>query len=151
MRDGGGDKMSTEKNKAVVRRFVEEFKNRANHDIVYELFTPDFIHHLKLPGIPQNREGTRMLGKGVVAAFPDVHATIEELIAEGDRVVERTSARATSKGVFNGIPPTGKPVAWTEIHIYRFKDGKIAEHWGEIDFLGLMGQLGAFPPPKSPG
>ena len=140
--------MSEEANKATVRRFVEEFKNKANHGIVEELFTPDFVTHLKLPGVPPNREGFRMLGKAVVMAFPDVHATVEDLLADGDKVVERTIARATSKGVFNGIPPTGKPVQWTEIHIYRFKDGEIAEHWGEIDFLGLMAQLGAIPPPK---
>jgi predicted ester cyclase len=140
--------MSEEQNKATVRRFVEEYKNKANHDIVLELFTPGFVTHLHLPGIPPNREGFRMLGKGVVSAFPDVHATIEDLLADGEKVIERTSATATSKGAFNGIPPTGKPVRWTEIHIYRFERGKIAEHWGEIDFFGLMAQLGAIPPPR---
>ena len=138
--------MSEEENKATVRRFVEEFKNKANHDIVLDLFTPGFVTHLSLPGVPPNRDGFRMLGKGVVSAFPDVHATIEDLLADGEKVVERTTARATSKGVFNGIPPTGKPVRWTEIHIYRFQRGKIDEHWGEIDFFGLMAQLGAIPP-----
>lgn len=140
--------MSEENNKATVRRFVEEFKNKANHDIVLELFAQGFVTHLKLPGIPPNREGFRMLGKGVVSAFPDVHATIEDLLADGEEVVERTTARATSKGTFNGVPPTGKGVQWTEIHIYRFERGKIAEHWGEIDFFGLMAQLGAVPTPK---
>lgn len=82
------------------------------------------------------------------SAFPDVHATIEDLLADGDKVIERTTARATSKGTFNGISPTGKPVLWTEIHIYRLRGGRIDEHWGEIDFLGLMTQLGAIPPPK---
>jgi predicted ester cyclase len=140
--------MSEEENKATVRRFVEQFKNKANHDIVDDLFTPGFVTHLKLPGVPPNRDGFRMLGKAVVSAFPDVHANIEDLLADGDKVIERTSARATSRGVFNGIPPTGKPVQWSEIHIYRLKGGKIDEHWGEIDFLGLMAQLGAIPPPK---
>ncbi len=140
--------MSEEENKATVSRFVEEFKNKANHDIVFDVFTPGFVTHLKLPGIPPNREGFRMLGKGVVSAFPDVHATIEDLLADNDKVIERTTARATSKGTFNGVPPTGKPVQWTEIHIYRFHHGKIEEHWGEIDLLGIMAQLGAVPPPK---
>lgn len=138
----------SEENKLAVRRFVEEFKNKANHDIVNDLLTPGFVTHLKLPGIPPTREGFRSLGKAVAAAFPDVHATIEDLLSDGDKVVERTTARATSKGVFNGIPPTGKPVQWTEIHIYRLQRGKIDEHWGEIDLLGLMAQLGAAPPPK---
>jgi predicted ester cyclase len=140
--------MSEEENKATVRRFVEQFKNKANHDIVDDLFTSTFVTHLKLPGVPPNRDGFRMLGKAVVSAFPDVHASIEDLLADGDKVIERTTARATSRGIFNGIPPTGKPVQWTEIHIYRLEGGKIDEHWGEIDFLGLMAQLGAIPPPK---
>ena len=140
--------MSEEENKEVVRRFVEEFKNKANHDIVYDLLTPGFVTHLKLPGIPPNREGFRMLGKAVVGAFPDVRATVEDLLTAGEKVIERTTARATSKGVFNGIPPTGKAVQWSEIHIYRLDHGKIAEHWGGIDFFGLMAQLGAIPPPK---
>lgn len=140
--------LSEEDQKAVVRRFVEEFKNRGRHDVVYEAFAPGFVTHMRLPGIPPDREGFRMLGKAVVAAFPDVHAEIEDLLVDGDKVIERTTARATSKGVFNGVPPTDKPVQWTEIHIYRLERGKIAEHWGEIDLLGLMAQLGAIPPPK---
>jgi len=82
-------------------------------------------------------------GRGVVVAFPDVHANIQDLIAEGDRVVERTNAQGTHKGEFNGIPPTGRPVTWSELHVYRIENGKIAELWSEIDFLGMMTQLGA--------
>lgn len=136
-----------EENKALVRRFSNEFKNKANHGIVDEVMSPDFQHHFKDPRLPKGREGMKMLGKSVVIAFPDVHADIQELIAEGDRVVERTNARGTHKGDFNGIPATGRPVNWSELHVYRIEKGRIAELWSEIDFLGMLTQLGAIPAP----
>ena len=142
-----GDSASSraEDNKQVVSRFIEEFKNKANHDIVDELLTPDFVHHLKDPRLPPGRPAIKLLGQSIVAGFPDVRASLEELLADGDRVIERTSAVATHTGEFNGIPATGNTVAWTEIHIYRMEDGKIAEMWSEIDLLTLLAQLGALP------
>lgn len=142
-----GDSASsqTDENKQVVSRFIEEFKNKANHDIVDELLTTDFVHHLKDPRLPPGRPAIKLLGQIIVAGFPDVHATVEELLADGDRVIERTSAVATHTGEFNGIPATGNRVAWTEIHIYRLEDGKIAEMWSEIDLLSLLVQIGAVP------
>ena len=134
-------------NKEIVARFIEEFKNKANHDIVDELLAPDFVHHLADPRLPPGRDAIKLLGQSIVAGFPDVRATVEELLADGDKVIERTTARATNTGEFNGIPATGNPVTWTEIHIYRLKDGKIAEQWSEIDLLGLLTQLGAIPAP----
>lgn len=141
--------MATEDNKKIVRRFVEEFKNKANHNIVYELFANDAVIHLPLPGLPPNRDALKMLGGQVVKAFPDVHATIEDLRADGDRVIERTTTRATHRGEFFGAPPTNKPVAWTETHIYRIVNNKIAELWSEINILDLLMQIGAIPPPKA--
>jgi len=134
-----------EDNKQVVARFIEEFKNQANHDIVDELMTPGFIHHLKDPRLPAGRAGMKLLGQVVAGRFPDVQATVDELLAVGDRVIERTSASATHTGDFNGIPATGNKVAWTEIHIYRMENGKIAEMWSEVDLLSLLVQLGAIP------
>ena len=136
---------SLEENKALVKRFSNEFKNKANHGIVDELMTPNFQHHFKDPRLPKGREGMKAIGRGVVGAFPDVHANIQDLIAEGDRVVERTNAHGTHKGDFNGVPPTGRPVSWSELHVYRIENGKIAELWSEIDFLGMMTQVGAIP------
>ena len=135
----------TEENKQVVSRFIEEFKNNANHGIVDELLTTDFVHHLKDPRLPPGRPAIKLLGQSIVAAFPDVRARVEELLADGDRVIERTSAAATHTGEFNGIPATGNQVVWTEIHIYRMEDGKIAEMWSEIDLVALLAQLGALP------
>jgi predicted ester cyclase len=93
-----------EDNKQVVPRFIEEFKNKANHDIVDELMTPGFIHHLKDPRLPAGRAGMKLLGQVVAGGFPDVQATVDELLTDGDRVIERTSAAATHTGDFNGIP-----------------------------------------------
>ncbi|PKB71657.1 MAG: hypothetical protein BZY87_04610 [SAR202 cluster bacterium Io17-Chloro-G6] len=129
----------------MVSRFIEEFKNNANHEIVDELMSPDFVHHLTDPRLPEGREGIKLLGQSIVAGFPDVHASVQELLADGDKVIERTQTNATHTGEFNGIPPTGRQVGWTEIHIYRLEDGKIAEQWSEIDLLGLLVQLGAIP------
>ena len=118
-----------------------------------DLYSPNhvlhtgFIHHLTDPRLPQGRDGIKLLGQAILGGFPDVHATVEELLADGDFVIERTSARATNTGEFNGIPATGNQVTWTEIHIYRLKDGKIVEQWSEIDLLGLLTQLGAIPAP----
>ena len=132
-------------NLEVVSRFIEEFKNKANHGIVDELMSPDFVHHLTDPRLPAGRDGIKALGQVIVAGFPDVHASVQDLIADGDTVIERTQTSATHTGEFNGIPATGKQVGWTEIHIYRLADGKIVEQWSEIDLLGLLVQLGAFP------
>jgi len=140
--------LGEEENKAVIRRFIEEFKNKANHSIVDELFSPTFVHHFQDPRLPQGREGFKILGQSVAKAFPDVHVTIHDLVAEGDRVVERNSVAATHEGEFNGIPATGRKVAWTEIDMYRLQDDKVVELWPEIDFLGLLTQIGAIPPPK---
>ncbi len=136
-----------EENKEVVSRFIEEFKNKANHGIVDELMTPNFVHHLTDPRLPQGRDGIKALGQVIVAGFPDVRASVQELMADGDKVIERTQTSATHTGEFNGIPATGKQVGWTEIHIYRLEDGKIAEQWSEIDLLGILVQLGAIPGP----
>ncbi|MCH8298175.1 MAG: ester cyclase [Chloroflexi bacterium] len=134
-------------NKEVVSRFIEEFKNKANHGIVDELMSPDFVHHLTDPRLPAGRDGITALGQVIVGGFPDVHASVKELLADGDKVIERTQTSATHTGEFNGIPATGRQVGWTEIHIYRLENGKIVELWSEIDLLGLLVQLGAIPGP----
>jgi len=136
---------TTTTNLVVVSRFIEEFKNNANHGIVDELMSPDFVHHLTDPRLPAGRDGIKALGQVIVAGFLDVHASVRDLISDGDKVIERTRTSATHTGEFNRIPATGKQVGWTEIHIYRLVDCKIAEQWSEIDLLGLLVQLGAIP------
>ena len=138
---------TTKANLQVVSRFIEEFKNKANQEIVDELMSPDFVHHLTDPRLPEGREAIKLLGQSIVAGFPDVHASVQDLLADGDKVIERTQTSATHTGEFNGIPPTGRQVGWTEMHIYRLEGGKIVEMWSEIDLLGLLVQLGAIPGP----
>jgi predicted ester cyclase/uncharacterized protein YndB with AHSA1/START domain len=130
---------------APVRRFLEEFKNHANIDIVDETWTKDSVLHLTGFPLPAGREGQKTIGRTIFAAFGDIHVEVNDTIVEGDRVVERHSATAVHKGEFNGIPATGKKVSWTENHIYRIADGKIAETWSEASFHDLMKQISSAP------
>ena len=128
--------MSSEENKALVRREQEELWNATgNLDAAQELFVADHV------------EAARQEAADFREGFPDVVSTIEDLIAEGDKVVARWRARATHQGEYRGIPPTGKEVEFTGISVYRIEAGKIAESWNEEDELGLMRQIGAVPEP----
>jgi predicted ester cyclase len=131
-----------ERNKAVVREFTRVFKNQHNVDGIDHLFAPDFRHHFQPPVRP-GLAGFKEIGRMMNTAFPDVVVTEEDLIADDDKVVERSSAVATHAGSLMGEPPTKKRIAWTEIHIYRIRDGTIAEHWVEFARLELLEQIGA--------
>lgn len=137
--------------KKTVEQFVAEYKNKQNPDIVDDLVAEDCKVHIPLPGLPQGREGLRVNGRLMCAAFPDVHVEREFFVVEGDIVVERAVARATHGGALMGTPPTGNPVGWTELHAYRVRDGRITEVWSEADFMGIMVQIGAVPPPGGAG
>jgi steroid delta-isomerase-like uncharacterized protein len=140
--------MAAEQNKALIVRFVEEIFNRGNVGIVGEIFAPDFIEHEQLPpGIPEGREGVKVLTTQLRSAFPDFKATIDDILAEGDKVVIRMTWSGTQKGEFMGVPATGKRVSIGVIDIIRITDGKAVEHWGQMDSMGLMQQLGAIPAP----
>jgi predicted ester cyclase/uncharacterized protein YndB with AHSA1/START domain len=140
---------SPDEKKAVVERFVEEYKNRHNPDIVDELVAEDCRVHIPLPGLPQGREGMRVNGRLMCGAFPDVRVEREFFVVDGDIVVERANAAATHKGELMGLPPTDKKVSWTELHAYRIENGKITEVWSEADIMGVMVQLGAVKLPGS--
>ena len=131
-------------NKQVIREFTRIFKNEHNVDGVNHLFHPHFVHHFRTP-LPAGFEGLRQVGIMMNGAFPDVVVTEEDLIAGSDKVVERSSAVATHRGALMGAPPTNKQVRWSEIHIYRLADGKIAEHWAEIAMMELLQQAGVLP------
>ena len=126
---------------APVRRFLEEFKNHANLAVVDETWTADCQLHVTGFNLPPGRDAQKNIGKAIFAAFGDVHVEVNDTIVEGDRVVERHTATAVHKGEFMGIPATGKKVFWTENHIYRIVDGKIAETWSEPSFHDLLAQL----------
>lgn len=132
----------SERNKAVVREFTRVFKNQHDVDGIDHLFAPDFRHHFQ-PPVREGLAGFKDIGRMMNTAFPDVVVTEEDLIAGGDKVVERSSAIATHAGSLVGEPPTRKRVMWTEIHIYRLRGGVIAEHWVEFARLELFDQIGA--------
>jgi steroid delta-isomerase-like uncharacterized protein len=140
--------MSAEENKVLVRRLGEEVWSKGNLAVADELLATNFVFHYAPPGLASDREGYKQLVSMVRAAYPDRQITIEDLIAEGDKVAYRWSWRGTHTGEIHGIAPTGKQVTMTGISINRIEGGKIVEEWGEMDRLGLMQQLGVVPPPK---
>ncbi|MBV8053448.1 MAG: ester cyclase [Acidobacteriaceae bacterium] len=135
-----------EHNKQVVREFTRIFKNEHNVEGVTYLFAKNFTHHFRAPLAP-GLEGFRQIGRMMNTAFPDVVVTEEDLIAAGDKVIERSSALATHRGSLTGETPTNKRVRWTEIHIYRLENGRIREHWVEMAMMELLQQIGALPQP----
>ena len=139
--------MSAEENKALVRRFVEEVQSAGNIDAVDELCSPEFVNHSAPPGVPSNCEGVKQLTAMFRRAFPDSYFTVEEMIAEGDKVVTRKTFHGTHEGEFMGIPPTGRGVSMGLIDIVRVSEGRVVEHWSMGDNLGLMQQLGIVPQP----
>ena len=137
--------MSTEANKALVRRWFEE-TDKGNLAIIDELCAPDYIDHSPpLPGMGEGSDAVRKANESLAAAFPDTVHLIEDQIAEGDKVVTRLRGRATFLGEILGIPPNGKVVEITGISIHRIADGKLVEHWANADLLSFMQQLGAIP------
>ena len=135
--------MGRDENKAVIRRFVEEIPNKGNMAAADELLTSGFtVHFPTLPAIKGAHEFVE-IPAAIRTAFPDLVETIEDLVAEGDRVVERFTIRGTHLGEFMGHAPTGKPVSWTGIVIYRLENDRIAECWAKPNFLGLVLQTGA--------
>ncbi len=140
--------MSLDKNKELVREMIEVMFNQGNVGGGDEFLSPDFIENEELPpGVPAGREGVKLLTGMLHAAFPDFEATIEDLIAEDDRVVFRMTWTGTHEGEFMGIPPTGNRVSFGVFDIVRIADGMIVEHWGLMDNMALMQQLGVMPAP----
>lgn len=140
--------MSTEQNKALVRRLMEEVFNRGNINLVDELFASDFVEREELPpGLPPGREAVKQLLTMFRSAFPDFKVTIDDVIAEGDKVVVRSTWSGTHKGEFMGIPPTSKSVSFGVFDTMRIAGGKFVEHWGQMDTMGMMQQLGVTPAP----
>jgi predicted ester cyclase len=136
--------MSTERNKEVVRRFIEEIFVKCNVDAADELATPDFAPH-SWPGVKPGIENLKQGQRRVSAGLADVSMQLEDVIAEDDRVAVRLTAHARQDGQFMGLPPSGREYTISETHIFRVSDGKVAEHWVNADMLGLMQQLGALP------
>jgi predicted ester cyclase len=137
--------MSIEENKGLIRRFYEEVFNKRNLGAIDDFFAPDHIDHTLPPGLPVGPEGTKQAIATMLEGFPDLHITIEDMIAEGDKVVIRFTTHGTQQGTLGGIPPTGKQVAISTIEITRIAGDKIMEDWGLDDRLGMLQQLGLVP------
>ena len=139
--------MSLEANKDLIRTYVEMIFNQKQVDRADELVAPGYIDHAALPGQPPGLEGAKQKWAMFLAGIPDLRVTIEELMAEGDKVGVRRSYAGTHRGELLGIPPTGKQVRIGGISIFRLAGGKIAEHWEQLDRLALIQQLGVVPTP----
>ena len=137
--------MSTEDIKTLARRIPLEAFNQGNAAVFDEVVAEDANDHLPPPGLPPGREGYKQFVTMLHAAFPDIHYTVNEEVAEGDTMMHHTTAHGTHKGEFLGIAPTGKQIAWDEMHILRFANGKAVEHWGNVDQLSILQQLGVIP------
>jgi len=139
--------MTPDENKKTARRIVIELFNAGNLDLVDKLIAANFIEHAAPPGMAQGREGFRAMIPMLRSAFPDLEYTIEDQVAEGDRVAQRVVGHGSMRGEFMGMQPTGKRAEWQEMHIHRFdSQGRLAEHWETSDELGMMAQLGLAPP-----
>jgi predicted ester cyclase len=137
--------MPEQRNKQIVRRFVDEYQTNADADAFAELIHPALVDHSRPPGVAEGPEGVRQQFDLFRAAFSGFRATIDEQVAEGDLVVTRKRFHGVHDGDFLGIPPTGREVEIAVIDVVRVRDGRIAEHWNVVDRLGLLEQLGALP------
>ena len=140
--------MSVEERKAIFRRIVEEGFNKGNLAIVDELVATNHVNHADNVHGPEEYKQFITMYR---TAFPDLHMTIEDQIAEGDKVVNRWTSRGTHKGNLMGIPPTGKQITMTGMYVAQIVGGKIVQEWGNFDALGMMQQLGVGPPPGQAG
>ena len=133
-------------NKAMIQRFVIEVKNNRHLEQLGDIFQSDYHEHNGTvssfgPGI----EGYKKFLTHLFTAFPEDKVTIDEIVAEGDMVVYRGTETGTHKADFLGIPTTGKSATWTEIQFFRFQEGKVVEHWVDVDLFSWFQQLGVIP------
>ena len=139
--------MSVEQNKTIVRRFFDEVLNQKNLGVADELCAENYV--LNVPPNPEilGTEGLKQFLNTLFTALPDVHYTVEDMVAEGDKVAFRWTCCGTHQGEYMKIAPTLKEITVTGINILRIASGKIKKDWANVDFLGMMQQLGVIPPP----
>lgn len=136
-------------NKEVIRRIVEEVFNQGKVEVVDEVLSENFtdhtLAHAFLGGTGGHREGFKQMVRSVLAAFSEFKAEIDQMIAEGDYVAMRNHATGIHTGPFMGIPPTQKRINMVDYHFFRFQNGKIAEHWNQLNTLEILQDLGVAP------
>jgi steroid delta-isomerase-like uncharacterized protein len=133
--------MSAEENKTLVRRLLERLRDGWSPEVIEEFFAPDYKRHLNPTTAPLTRVEQRARANKLRAAFPDATATLEDILAEGDRVAYRLTIRGTHRDAFRGIPPTGKHVTVSFTAIVRIEDGRLVEEWGGLDLFDLRRQI----------
>jgi steroid delta-isomerase-like uncharacterized protein len=140
--------MSTASNKATFMR-LHEAANTRDLDFISktidEIVDPDVVFHAPVPSEATGAQALKEVWTVLVRAYPDLHLAVEDLIAEGDKVVGRTRVTGTHRGEYMGLAPTGKAVAYNEIFVFRIDNGRIAEIWGVVDIFSQMKQLGVIP------
>jgi steroid delta-isomerase-like uncharacterized protein len=142
--------MSLDANKTLARRIWDDVFNNRNMGVADELVAPEAVNHEAGPGAPsRGPESLKAAVTWLSAAFPDMHMAIDDVLAEGDKVVLQTTMSGTHRGTFMGIAPTGRRFAQRQVHFLRITDGKAVEHWAVRDDLGFMQQLGAAPAPAN--
>lgn len=129
-------------NKQLYKQYVKEFLQDGDESAADRYIDSDVVTHDGMPGQAPGLEGVKQTFRSLREAFPGMHVQVEDIIAEDDKVVGRFVVSGTNTGPFMGMPATGKTFTYDEIAIVRFKDGKIVEHWAEMDSMGMMQQLG---------
>ena len=143
--------MSTEANKVLLRRYIEDVWHQGNLAALDTYLAADYRRHVSPTAPPLTRDGQKQRLAGFRSAFPDIALTLEDVLAEGDRVVFRSTIRGTHKGAFQGIAPTATRVTVALLDMVRIQDGRIVEQWGGPDLFDLLRQLGAtISSPESP-
>lgn len=141
--------MSIDQNKATADRFLKEVVNGGNINRADEFFVDNYVEHSAPPGYPAGLAGLKQFITDFRNAFPDLNYTIDDTLAEDDKVVQRLTGYGTMKGIFQGMPPSGKSATWTELHITRVDpNGKFVEHWANVDQATMLMELGFLPPPN---
>ncbi len=135
--------MASEEPTSVVRRYIEEVWHKSNLAAVDEFLAPSYRRYVSPVATTLTRKGQKERLAAFRAAFPDSHLTIEDMLAEGDRVAFRSTIRATHRAEYLGIPATGRSVTISLIDVVRIEHGQIVEHWGGPDFFDLLRQLSA--------
>jgi steroid delta-isomerase-like uncharacterized protein len=138
--------MSLEDNKAVARQFYRMLET-GDVSMADEVVATDYVNHNAVPGQKPGLEGYKDIVRAVRTGLPDIQYTIEDQVAEGDKVVTRYTAEGTHRGEFLGVAATGKPITMTALVLQRVVDGKIQESWLELDMLSVLRQMGAIPSP----
>jgi steroid delta-isomerase-like uncharacterized protein len=138
----------SEENKAVLHRFYDEFFNTGNLDVAEEIIAPDCPLYFGSMFMGTGPEAFKQVRAMMHGGFPDLHLTIEEMVAEGEKVAERLLARGTHEGEFMGVSPTEKRIEWQGQAFFHFSEGKVVECRGMPDMLGLLQQIGAVPAPE---